>query len=159
MTAVSLLVGAASDNQAGQNAPRFSLRTLEGRSLRTEDLKDSVVLLDLWATWCEPCIGEIPMLNKIQEKYASRGVKVIGVAVQSGWPADVRKFAARHKMRYTILVGNDDVVSDFGVITFPTTYLIAPGWKIHKKYSGTYDKKGAELESDIELLLQAKTRE
>ncbi len=96
------------------------------------------------------------MFNKLQQKYAPRGVKVLGVAVQSGWPRDIKRFATRHKMGYTILAGNDDTVADFDVIAFPTTYLIAPGWKVYKKYSGTYSDKGAELERDIESLLKQK---
>ena len=59
-------------------------------------------------------------------------------------------------MRYTILIGNDDTVADSGVINFPTTYIISPGWKVYKKYSGSYEGKTAEIKRDIEALLQAK---
>jgi thiol-disulfide isomerase/thioredoxin len=136
--------------------PQLSLRTLKGQTLSSKTLKDNIVVLDFWATWCEPCIGEIPAFNSLQHKYASRGVKVIGLAVQSGWPRDIKKFATKYKMRYTILVGNDDTVSDFGVISFPTTYVIGPGWKVYKKYSGSYEGKSAKIDHDIEALLQAK---
>jgi len=61
-------------------------------------------------------------------------------------------------MRYTILAGNDNTVSDFGVINFPTTFLIAPGWKVYKKYSGAYDGKSAEIERDIDALLKENNR-
>jgi len=104
----------------------FSLPKLDGQTLRSEELKDNIVVLDFWATWCENCVGEIPAFNRLQEKYSSHGVKVIGMAVQSGWASDIQKFAVQYKMRYTILVGNDDTVSDFGVISFPATYVIAP---------------------------------
>ncbi len=137
-------------------APAFILPDLKGRQNKSFDFQGSIVVLDFWATWCEPCIGEVPMFNKLQQKYAPRGVKVLGVAVQSGWPRDIKRFATRHKMGYTILAGNDDTVADFDVIAFPTTYLIAPGWKVYKKYSGTYSDKGAELERDIESLLKQK---
>jgi len=134
----------------------FSLPKLDGQMLRSQDLNENIVVLDFWATWCENCVGEIPAFNKLQEKYSSHGVKVIGMAVQSGWASDIQKFAVEYKMRYTILVGNDDTVSDFGVISFPATYVIAPGWKLYKKYSGSPANKSADIERDIEALLKAK---
>jgi len=138
--------------------PGLSLPTLTGRKVDSRALKDNIVVLDFWATWCAPCIGEIPDFNALQDKYAARGVKVIGLAAQSGWPQDIRKYAAKYKMRYTILAGNDDTVSDFRVINFPTTFLIAPGWKPYKKYSGAYEGKSADIERDVEALLKQNNR-
>jgi hypothetical protein len=59
-------------------------------------------------------------------------------------------------MRYTVLVGNDDTVSDFGIISFPNTYVIGPGWKLYKKYSGASENKAKNIRQDIEALLKAK---
>lgn len=149
-----LSIGAAA--QQPDPLPEFSLRTLKGQTLGSHDLKDSIVVLDFWATWCEGCITEIPAFNRLEQKYGPRGVKVIGMAVQSGWASDIRKFAKRYKMRYTLLVGNDDTVSEFGVIGFPATYVIAPGWKLHKRYLGVSASKAADIHRDIENLLEAK---
>lgn len=149
-----LFVGAAA--QQPDPLSEFSLPTLKGQRLRSQELKDSIVVLDFWATWCEGCITEIPAFNRLEQKYGARGVKVIGMAVQSGWASDIRKFVKRYKMRYTIVVGNDDAVSEFGVIAFPATYVIAPGWKLHKKYSGVSETKAADIERDIEMLLDSK---
>ncbi len=144
---------------AGQQSaplPEFSLQTLRGHKVSSQELKDSIVVLDFWATWCEGCITEIPAFNRLERKYGTRGVKVIGLAVQSGWAKDIRKFARRYNIRYALLVGNDDTVSEFGVMSFPATYVIAPGWKLHKKYLGVSDIKAAEIQRDIEMLLEAK---
>ena len=142
--------------QAPKPLPEFSLPTLKGPTLRSQDLKDSIVVLDFWATWCEGCISEIPAFNRLERKYGPRGVKVIGMAVQSGWASDIRRFAKRYKMHYTLLVGNDDTVSEFGVIGFPATYVIGPGWKLQKKYLGVSGSKAADIQRDIETLLATK---
>lgn len=151
-----LFVGVAA--QEPKPLAEFSLPKLDGQMLRSLDLKENIVVLDFWATWCENCVVEIPAFNKLHEKYTSRGVKVIGMAVQSGWASDIQKFAVQYKMRYPILVGNDDTVSDFGVISFPATYVIAPGWNLYKKYSGSPENKSADIESDIEALLKTKAK-
>lgn len=159
MSAGAAQVGAskaAVEEQSFRTLPDFTLPDLKGQQIRAADLKDKVVVLDFWATWCAPCVAEIPSYNSLQEKYAARGAKVIGLAVQSGWPSDIKRFVARHKMQYTILAGNDDTVADFDVINFPTTYIIAPGWKLYKKYSGSFDGKAADIERDIEELLKTK---
>ena len=152
---IPLLVLAAAGQQR-DSLPEFSLATLKGETLHTKELKDNIVVLDFWATWCENCVSEIPELNKLEKEYGSRGVKVIGLAVQSGWASDIQKFAKLYDMRYTLLVGNDDTVSDFGVISFPNTYVIGPGWKLYKKYSGVSETKATDIRQDIETLLKAK---
>jgi len=142
--------------QQPDSVPQFSLPQLDGRTLHSDELKDKIVVLDFWATWCENCVSEIPEFNKLEKEYSSRGVKVIGLAVQSGWASDIQKFAKQYKMKYTVLVGNDDTVSDFGVISFPNTYVIGPGWKLYKKYSGVSETKAADIRRDIETLLKMK---
>ncbi|HYJ89113.1 MAG TPA: TlpA disulfide reductase family protein [Pyrinomonadaceae bacterium] len=154
-----LLICLLSIGAAGQEPsplPEFSLLTLKGRTMTSQELKDSIVVLDFWATWCEGCVSEIPAFNRLEQKYSPRGVKVIGMAVQSGWARDIRRFAKLYKMRYTLLVGNDDVVSEYGVISFPATYVIAPGWKLHKKYLGVSATKAEDIQRDIEALLASK---
>ncbi len=146
----------SASGQQSDPLAEFSLPKLDGPTLRSDELKDKIVVLDFWATWCENCVSEIPEFNKLEKEYASRGVKVIGLAVQSGWASDIQKFAKEYKMRYTVLVGNDDTVSDFGVISFPNTYVIGPGWKLYKKYSGVSVTKAADIRRDIESLLKTK---
>ena len=149
-----LFAGAA--GQQADSVPKFSLPQLDGGTLRSDELKDKIVVLDFWATWCENCVSEIPEFNKLEKEYSPRGVKVIGLAVQSGWASDIQKFAKQYSMKYTVLVGNDDTVSDFAVISFPNTYVIGPGWKLYKKYSGVSETKGTDIRRDIEALLKAK---
>jgi len=150
------LLCASAVGQQTQPIPHFSLPTVEGKTVLSEDLTDNIVVLDFWATWCEACVTEIPEFNKLEKEYSARGVKVIGLAVQSGWASDIQRFVKQYNMRYTILVGNDDTVADFGVITFPNTYVIAPGWKLYKKYAGASENKASNIRHDIETLLKTK---
>ncbi len=150
------ILGVTAAGQQPTSLADVSLPSLDGRTLSSNELKDKIVVLDFWATWCENCVSEIPEFNKLEKEYSSRGVKVIGLAVQSGWASDIQKFAKQYNMRYTVLVGNDDTVSDFGVISFPNTYVIGPGWKLYKKYLGVSETKAVDIRRDIETLLKAK---
>ena len=154
--ALGCLLFISADGQQAGSLAEFSLQKLDGQTLRSEELKNNIVVLDFWATWCENCVSEIPEFNKLEKEYSSRGVKVIGLAAQSGWASDIQKFARQYNMRYTVLVGNDDTVTDFGVISFPNTYVIGPGWKLFKKYSGVSETKAADIRRDIETLLKMK---
>ncbi len=141
-----------SDKKQAQLAAEFKLSDLDGRQISSADLKGSVVVLDFWATWCGPCLVEMPTFNNLHGKYAGRGVKVIGIAVQSGWAQDIKPYRDRYKIAYPILVGDDEVVEKYGVIGFPTTYLLDKDLKVHRKFTGKLPSK-EELEREIESLL------
>src|SRR5215813_13006937 len=76
--------------KTGTAAPAFKLKNLYGNEFSSSQLKGSIVVLDVWATWCEPCIEVIPMFNRLHDKYASLGLKVVGIAVQSGSAQDIK---------------------------------------------------------------------
>ena len=133
--------------------PPITLQDLEGQAVKTDGLKGKVVVLDFWATWCLPCLSEIPVLNGLQEKYGSRGLEVIGVTLASGEPKEVKPFIAKNGMKYTILMGNDEQTYDFDIVGFPTTFLLTKDLKVYRKYIGTGPKKGSQLETDIQRLL------
>jgi thiol-disulfide isomerase/thioredoxin len=135
--------------------PALSLKDFDGKAIESDKLKGNVLVLDFWATWCGPCIAEIPALNRLQEKYAAKGLKVIGVTIASGEPKEVKPFISRNKMKYTVLMGDDDQAYDFNLIGFPTTYLITKDLKIYRKYIGAGPGKSARLESDVQSLLQS----
>ena len=141
----------------GSFVPDFKLNDLNGRAFKSSQLRGSVVLLDLWATWCEPCIADIPMLNRLHEKLSNRGLKVVGIAVESGWAKDIKPHVAKLGIKYPVVVGTQKIVEQYEMIGFPTTYLIGKDGKLVKKYLGTLQdqekEKEAEMERDIEALL------
>ena len=133
--------------------PALTLMDFDGKAVAPDGFKGNIVVLDFWATWCGPCIVEIPAYNKLQEKYADKGVKVVGVTMASGESKEVKPFVERHKMKYTILMGDDDQAYEFNIIGFPTTYLVTRDGKIFAKYIGAGPGKLTRLESDIQKLL------
>jgi len=133
--------------------PPINLQDFDGKAIPADQFKGNIVVLDFWATWCVPCIAEIPWLNRLQEKYGAKGVRVVGVALASGDAAEVKPFVGRNKMKYTVLMGDDDQVYDLNVVAFPTTYLVTRDMKVFRRYIGSGPRKAAELEADIQKLL------
>jgi thiol-disulfide isomerase/thioredoxin len=132
-------------------APDFELDNVAGGKIKAADLRGKVSIIDFWATWCEPCIAEIPKFNQLQQEYPN--VQVIGITVMSP-PETIKPKVAETGMKYTVLVGNDDVMDGFGgLIGFPTTFVVTKDWKIYKKYLGALKNKQERIRKDIETLL------
>ena len=146
--------------KAGSAAPEFRLKDLSGKEVRSSQLKGMVVVLDVWATWCEPCIEGIPMFNRLHDKYAGRGLQVVGIAVQSGSAQDIKSHVAKLGIKYRVLIGNEKTVQNYVDVGFPITYLIGPDGKIRKKYIGslpeTETAKEVDLDHEINALLVAR---
>ena len=136
-------------------APEFDLENVAGGKTKASELKGKVSVIDFWATWCEPCISEIPKFNKMTEEFQGKDVQVVGITVESPHD-DIRPKVKETGMKYTVLVGNDAVVDGFGgLIGFPTTFIVTKDWKIYKKYMGALPDKDARIKKDIEKLLAA----
>ena len=132
-------------------APDFDLENVAGGKIKAAELKGKVSVIDFWATWCEPCIAEIPKFNQLHEQYPN--IQVIGITVMSPHD-DIKPKVAETGMKYTVLVGNDDVMDGFGgLVGFPTTFIVTKDWKIYKKYLGALPNKQERIKKDIEKLL------
>ena len=131
----------------------LKLMDLDGKPFDASKLKGSIVVLDFWATWCKPCINEIPDLNRLQEKYAAKGLKVVGVTMASGAAPEVKPLLPRLKMQYTVLMGDDNQSYYLNIMGYPTTYLVTRDWKIRERYIGAGPMKAKNLEAAIQKLL------
>jgi len=136
----------------------LTLKDLHGKPFTLSDYKGKVVLLDFWATWCPPCLKEIPGFIELYNTYQSRGLVVIGVSMDES-TSDVKRFARRLKINYPILLGagRDDLVPAFGELPLPTSFVIARDGRICSKHDGLTSKE--EVEREIVPLLPNRDRQ
>jgi peroxiredoxin len=136
-------------------APLFTLPDAFGRPLKLSDLQGRVVLLNFWATWCEPCKVEIPWFVELQRQYEASGVTVVGVAMDDdGWQS-VRAFVGTMGINYGTVVGSDELARQYGgVEALPTTFLIDRHGRIASVYQGLQPKN--TYESKLRSLIAEK---
>jgi cytochrome c biogenesis protein CcmG, thiol:disulfide interchange protein DsbE len=117
-------------------APDFSRVDLDGREIRLSSYRGKVVLLNFWATWCAPCIAEIPRFAQWQRKYGERGLQVLGVSMDDD-EAAVRTAYRRLRMTYPVVMGDEKVGELYGgVFGLPLTLLIDRTGQIRFRHEG-----------------------
>ena len=127
------------------NAPDFTLPQLEGGELTLSSLKGKIIILDFWATRCPPCRMEIPGFVKLYKKYKDKGLKIIGVCLES--EATVKPFAKKMGINYTLVFADQKVRHEYGGIRYiPTTFIIDQQGDIVKKHVGYVSKEVFEEE-------------
>jgi len=138
-----------------KSAPEFSLKDVNGQTVRLADYKGRVVLLDFWATWCGPCKIEIPWFMEFEQQFKDRGFAVLGVAMdEDGWSV-VKPYIQDLKMNYRIVLGNEQVGNMYGgVESLPTTFLIDRQGKVASVHIGL-DRGKEDYKNDIVRLLEA----
>ena len=129
--------------------PDVAFKNLDGQDVRLDAYKGKVVLVNFWATWCEPCQIEIPWLIEMQQKYSSKGFTILGVDVDDESNKDVSAYVSKEvfnvngqklPMNYPVMRGNDAVADKFGgLLGYPTSFLISRDGKIVKKVQGLLD--------------------
>jgi peroxiredoxin len=124
----------------------FTLKDMNGATVRLADYKGKVLLLNFWATWCGPCRTEIPELVTLVDEHKAKGFEVLGVSIDDS-PEQLRAFAQEMKMNYPSLLMLDDLDSAFGPMwALPTTFLIDRNGSICLKHMGPVTKEMVERE-------------
>ena len=114
----------------GNLAPEFAIADLKNKIHQLKDFRGKTVLLNFWASWCMPCIEEIPHLNSLHKKIAGSNVEIVAIAVDD-LPVDVERFCKENNVKFTVLLDRNSKVSrDYKIKGFPETYLIDPAGKI-----------------------------
>jgi thiol-disulfide isomerase/thioredoxin len=124
---------------------------LDGSAFDATPLKGKVVVVDFWATWCVPCLGEIPGFNRLQHDYSSKGVAVLGVSMDEDGASAVNPFLKKHAMDYTIALGPQPLFKQFSLDELPVTVIFGRDGKIAKRFDGF--TKEQEIEAAVQAAL------
>ncbi len=122
---------------AAPTMPHFALKSaVDGQTIDSDTYKGKIILVTFFATWCPPCIQEIPSLISLQEEFAKDFV-VLGISVDQGGSKVVKRLIDKTSITYPVLMGDSKITRDFGgVIGIPTSFLINQTGEIVKNYPG-----------------------
>ena len=135
----------------GTAAPAFALQTLDGRPVSLAQLVGHPVLLNFWASWCDQCRHEFPLLAAAQREHQAQGLVIIGIASQD-IASDARRFAKQEHARWTLAFDGDNSVSAaYGVRALPQTFFIRRDGTIASRLFGLTSQR--ELEGDLRGIL------
>src|SRR5437588_3199305 len=136
----------------GQPAPEFNLTTPDGRAMKLSDFHGKAVLLNFWATWCEPCKVEMPWFVDLQKKYGPQGLQVLGVAMDDAPVKDIADFAQKMNVNYPIVIGKEEVGTQYGGVQYlPSTFYISRDGKIIDRVFGLVSR--SEIEANVQKAL------
>jgi thiol-disulfide isomerase/thioredoxin len=138
-------------------AAGFSFTDTKGKTHRLEDYKGRWVLVNFWATWCPPCLEEMPDLVKLHE--TRKDLAVIGIAMEYQDPQYVKDFAENMFVSYPIVLGNEKIAAQIGQVPgLPTTYLYDPQGRLSTYHVGALTREAVERYIDQESALNRKKK-
>ena len=136
----------------GSVAPAFTIRTDSGKQMSVDSFRGKVLVLNFWASWCMPCVQEIPSLNAMQKRFAASGVVVLAISVDKN-AKKYRAFLDRIPVSFETALDSSASVSErYGTFQYPETYIIKDG-KIQRKFAGAEDWTSDDLTQYIQGLL------
>lgn len=141
IVALSTLVCA----QPTGKAPDFRLPTAEGKTVEMGKLRGKVVVVNFWATWCGPCVKEIPGFLEVYERYKGKGLEIVGVSLDNGGWNKVKPFAEKMKITYPVVIGDEDIATAYGATQYiPTTVIVNKEGNIVTSHVGYMSKEDFE---------------
>lgn len=152
---IFVVAGEVRERVVGVNdrAPDFRVTTDSGRTLSRSDFGGKLLVLNFWATWCPPCIEELPSLNEFQRRLAPSGVVVLGLSVDRNESA-YRAFLKKAGIAFETARDPDGSIgADYGTFKYPETYVIDARGRVVQKHIGPRDWMDPELVASIQALL------
>jgi cytochrome c biogenesis protein CcmG, thiol:disulfide interchange protein DsbE len=148
----------------GSRAPEYAAMTLDGDSVPLSSFRGDVVLLNIWATWCPPCVKEMPALQRLHEQLGDQGLAIVAVSVDAppspsnvmgAFAGDVRAFADRFGLTFTVLHDpSGRIQSRYQVNGLPTTFLIDRDGLVRRKVMGAAEWDESRFADQIRAMLE-----
>jgi len=138
--------------QVGDLAPDFQLLTLDQEPVSLGDLRGNPVVLNFWASWCGPCVLEMPLLEEVYQEYSDRGLIVLAVNVRES-PSRVEEFWQSKELSFPMVLDTEGEVSQqYNVRYYPITFFIDKDGIIREKKPGAFLSK-AEMEKKLTKIM------
>jgi peroxiredoxin len=142
-------------SQEGYMAPRFSLRNLKGNMEGLDDHLGKVIVVNFWATWCVPCVKEMPSFENLYRRYRSQGLTLLAVSLDKGDSTKVQEFADKHKLSFPILLDTKGVAEKlYPSFSIPFTYVIDKQGRVVARVDGAKNWESSETFEAVEHLLK-----
>jgi len=139
----------------GYEAADFELPDLDGRVHKLSDYRGKVVFLNLWATWCPPCIAEMPSIEALHRRFRADDLVVLTVSEDGGGDAVVRPFVERLGVTFPVLLDPDGTVSPrYGVTGYPETFVIGRDGRVIEHFIGPTDWVSQDRVNYFQTLLR-----
>ncbi|SHO49716.1 TlpA disulfide reductase family protein [Desulfopila aestuarii] len=150
---VSVSLSLAVSVHASARMPEFVLKNVvDGAEVDSRSFSGKVLLVSFFATWCPPCIEEIPTFIELQTSYADEGFSVVALSVDQGGPEAVATLVGKKKINYPVLMADEETMEKFGgVYGIPVSFLVNMEGNVVKKYPGYVPK--SILQKDIQSML------
>jgi peroxiredoxin len=139
--------------RAGDRAPEFSIVGENGKTFTRDDFGGKVLVLNFWATWCPPCVAEMPSLNEFHRQLQPDGVVVLAVSVDKNERA-MREFVERYGLQFAIARDADaEMPAAFGTFRYPETYIIDSRGRVLEKLISEQDWADPQLIARVKRYL------
>jgi len=143
--------------KAGDQAPDFRVPASDGKYISLSDLRGSVVLVHFWATWCPPCVEEMPTLDKLYRTFANTDLKILAVSVDETATQSVVPFMQKSNLSVPVYYNPDRSIANlYGTFKFPETYIINRQGVVQYKVIGSRDWSDAETTKVLKELIAAR---
>ncbi len=137
--------------EVGKAAPAYAAETLDGETVALRELRGDVVLLNVWATWCRPCVREMPSLEALHQELSPHGLNVVAVSIDGASSGgEIRSFLQTHGISFTILHDpGKRVAREFATIGLPETYLISRDGRVLHHWIGMIDGRSDRVRGPV----------
>jgi len=142
--------------RSGQAAPNFRVSTTSGQQVSLGNYRGRVLVLDFFATWCQPCRTSIPHLVEMNKKYGPQGLYVLGMSADEDGERAVKAFADKYRITYPIALAGESALADFGVRSVPVMFVIDKKGRVAEVFRGFTDDVARSAEQLIKKLLAEK---